>query len=50
MTMSLAICPTVDSHMKTITEMMKDEEGSKIIHTYNIGNTFRGYSGKMSAR
>ena len=49
-TMSIAIFRTVDSHMETIAEMMKEEEGSKMIHTYNIGDTFRGYSGKMSTR
>ena len=36
--------------MEMMAEMMDEEEGSKVIHTYNIGNTFRGYHGKMSTR
>ena len=36
--------------MEMVTKMMGEEEDSKVIHTYNIGNKFRGYHGKMSTR
>ena len=48
--MAIAILYTVDSHMEMVTKMMNEEEDSKVVHTYNIGNNFRGYHGKMSIR
>ena len=36
--------------MEMVTKMMDEEEDSRVINTYNIGNNFRGYHGKMSTR
>lgn len=30
--------------MEMVTKMMGEEEDSKVIHTYNIGNKFRDYT------
>jgi len=36
--------------MEMVAKLMSDEDDSKVVHTYNIGNNFRGYHGKMSTR
>ena len=41
---------TVDLHMEMVTKMISEEEDSRVVTTYNIGNHFRGYHGKMSSR
>ena len=41
---------TVDDHMEMVAKMMSEEEASKVMHTYNIDDNFRGYSGRMSTR
>lgn len=46
----IPILCAVDSHMEMVAKMMSEEEDSKVVHTYNIGNTFRGYHAKMSTR
>ena len=36
--------------MEMVTKRMSEEEDSRVVTTYNIGNHFRGYHGKMSTR